>query len=443
MIAVGVALVFGALVFLLLLRTALTDGVRASAERDAASLVQEIETSGLASLSDEGDDDELFQVIDESGRVLAASETAEGLGMLLPPGSDDGGTVRIVGEDANFVLEPDDVDSDSDSSADSTGPSGELTVIAGRSTEEVSDTLGTVVPLVIAAVVVLLALLATTTWFVVGRALRPVDGMRREVDAVTATNLDRRVADPGSDDELGRLAQTMNRMLDRLDESQKSQRRFISDASHELKSPLASLRQYAEVARLYPDRVTAEDLSDAVLDEGARLERLVQNMLVLAHADEHSLAVTRHPVDLDDLLLAEAARLRASTGLAIDSSGIGAGRVLGDSSLLAQVVRNLADNGARHATGRLSLALSEAGTTVTLSIEDDGPGVDKADRERVFDRFVRLDDARAREAGGSGLGLAIVREIVVAHGGSVLLGDSSLGGARIEIRLPAASDPAL
>lgn len=443
MIAVGVALVFGALVFLLLLRTALTDGVRASAERDAASLVQEIETSGLASLSDEGDDDELFQVIDESGRVLAASETAEGLGMLLPPGSDDGGTVRIVGEDANFVLEPDDVDSDSDSSADSTGPSGELTVIAGRSTEEVSDTLGTVVPLVIAAVVVLLALLATTTWFVVGRALRPVDGMRREVDAVTATNLDRRVADPGSDDELGRLAQTMNRMLDRLDESQKSQRRFISDASHELKSPLASLRQYAEVARLYPDRVTAEDLSDAVLDEGARLERLVQNMLVLAHADEHSLAVTRHPVDLDDLLLAEAARLRASTGLAIDSSGIGAGRVLGDSSLLAQVVRNLADNGARHATGRLSLALSEAGTTVTLSIEDDGPGVDKADRERVFDRFVRLDDARAREAGGSGLGLAIVREIVVAHGGSVLLGDSSLGGARVEIRLPAASDPAL
>jgi len=441
-IAVGVALVFGALVFLLLLRTALTDGVRASAERDAASIVQEIETSGLASLSDEGDDDELFQVVDESGRVLAASETAEGLGMLLAPGADDGGTVRIVDEDATFVLEPDDVDTDFGDNSVSGATSGELTVIAGRSTEEVSDTLGTVVPLVIAAVVLLLALLAATTWFVVGRALRPVDGMRREVDAVSATNLDRRVADPGSDDELGRLAQTMNRMLDRLDESQKSQRRFISDASHELKSPLASLRQYAEVARLYPDRVTAADLSDAVLDEGARLERLVQNMLVLAHADEHSLAVTRHPVDLDDLLLAEAARLRASTDVTIDSSGIGAGRVLGDSSLLAQVVRNLADNGARHATGRLALALSEAGTMVTLLIDDDGPGIDKADRERVFDRFVRLDDARAREAGGSGLGLAIVREIVVAHGGSVRLGDSSLGGARVEIRLPAAADPA-
>jgi signal transduction histidine kinase len=158
-------------------------------------------------------------------------------------------------------------------------------------------------------------------------------------------------------------------------------------------------------------------------------------MLLLAHADEHDLGHTPVAVDLDDILFAEASRLRASTSLTVDASGIGAARTLGDAELLGQVIRNLADNAATHATGTVALALRE-GTEVVVTIDDDGPGIPPGERERVFERFVRLDDARARDAGGSGLGLAIVREIVTSHGGSVRVSEGPLGGVRVEVRLP-------
>jgi len=144
---------------------------------------------------------------------------------------------------------------------------------------------------------------------------------------------------------------------------------------------------------------------------------------------------------LDDALLAEAARLRSSSTLTVDTSGVGAGRVLGDAGLLTQVVRNLVDNAARHAHSSIILALHDDGSNVLLTVDDDGPGVPPADRERVFDRFVRLDEARARDDGGSGLGLSIVRATVVAHGGTVRICESSRGGARAEVLLPASSDP--
>jgi signal transduction histidine kinase len=307
-----------------------------------------------------------------------------------------------------------------------------VTVIVGRSLQPVVETTATVGGLLGVAVPLLLLLVALTTFVVVGRALRPVELMRRQVDEVTGASLERRVDDPGSRDEIGRLAVTMNSMLDRLEASQRSQRRFISDASHELKSPLASLRQYAEVARSHPDRFTADELSDAMLDEGARLERLVHGMLVLAKADERSLPVMRTAVDLDDLLLREARRLRDSTALIVDTSAVSPRRVLGDESLLAQVVRNLADNAARHAESDIRFSLDDR----ILAVDDDGAGVPEQSRERIFERFVRLDDARSRDAGGSGLGLAIVREIVVAHGGSVRVMTSAMGGARFEVEFP-------
>jgi signal transduction histidine kinase len=430
------ALLLGAVVFVAVLRLALLEGVTSAAERYADSVVSQIESGGISSLPDDDNDEDFYQVLSESGEVVGASENIADLGSLLANGSgrspldpDELGEVRLEGEDASFVTAADDAETSS----------GDVTVITGHSTEEVTDTLTTVVPFVAVALPLLLVLVAATTWVVVGRALLPVERMRREVDAVTALGLDQRVADPHTDDELGRLARTMNQMLDRLDEAQRTQRRFVSDASHELKSPLASLRQYAEVAQLHPDRITANDLSSAVLDEGARLERLVQNMLVLAHADEHSLAHTSVPVDLDDILLREATRLRASTALTIDASAIGAGRVQGDSGLLGQVVRNLADNAARHATSRIALGLHQHKNVVTLTVDDDGSGIAPGERDRVFDRFVRLDEARARQSGGSGLGLSIVREIVLAHGGDVSVTQSALGGAGLVVRLPAAS----
>ena len=425
---VGIALVIGAVLFVLLFRWTLLDGHQSTAEQQASVIADRIDSTGSATLTEDelDDDDRLLQLVSDGGEVIAAAEDSPGAAILTRE-TDSAITVEHDGEGYLVVAVEAETETD------------DLLVVVGISLDDVDESLGTVVPLVVVAVPVLLVLVALTTWVVVGRALRPVEAMRRSVEAVTASSLDQRIPEPGGSDEIARLAATMNRMLQRLDHSQQAQRRFVSDASHELKSPLASLRQYAEVATSYPDRLGAEELAEAIREEGGRLEAIVRGMLVLARADESSLVGAGHDVDLDDLLLTEASRLRSSSALQIDSSGVGPGRVSGNAELLAQVVRNLVDNAARHASGRIGLSLSEFDGFVTLAVDDDGPGIPAAERERVFERFVRLDEARARESGGSGLGLAIVRELVAAHGGVASVDESALGGARLQIRLPAAS----
>lgn len=422
-VVVAVALLLGAIVFWATLRLSLLDGLAASAEQDAGVVSSQLEEGGPASLG-ELDDDRFVQVVDDSGAVVAGSENAPS-SPIATQEDDDPGTVRVGGE--SFVTAVDDAD-------------GGYLVIAGRSTEPTDETLATVAGLLAVAVPLLIVLVAATTWLVVGRALSPVERMRRQVDAVTATTLAERLDKPAADDEIGRLARTMNGMLDRLETSQATQRRFISDASHELRSPLAALRQYAEVARDHPERISKEELGDAVLDEGGRLERLVQGMLVLARADEGALRLELGDVDLDDLLLEEARRLRASGRLSVDTSGIAAARVRGDLALLRQLVRNLVDNAARHAHAAIAFTAGHGAdaASATLTVCDDGDGIPVADRERVFDRFVRLDDARASDTGGGGLGLAIVREIALAHGGFARIEDApGLGGTCVRVTLPA------
>ncbi|MDF2742203.1 MAG: histidine kinase, partial [Actinomycetia bacterium] len=218
-------------------------------------------------------------------------------------------------------------------------------------------------------------------------------------------------------------------------------RRLVSDASHELRSPVAAIRQHAEVALAHPGRTTTTELAGTVLAEDLRLQRLAEDLLLLTRADEHSLVLRRRPVDLDDLVLEEARRLRDATGLRIDTSGVSAGRVDGDPAGLRRLLRNLGDNAARHAGGQLALSVAERDGVVLLGVDDDGPGIPEADRGRVFERFVRLDDARARDDGGSGLGLAIVAELVAAHGGTVVAAAGPLGGARVEVTLPRLADP--
>jgi signal transduction histidine kinase len=335
-------------------------------------------------------------------------------------------------------------------------------VVAARSLDEAQAassasllTLGVAVP-------VALLVLGVTTWFVVGRALRPVESMRREVAEVTAANLSHRLADPGGGDEVSRLASTLNGMLDRLDASATAQRRFVGDASHELKTPLATIRQHAEVALLHPESIDGRALAGTVLGEEARLTSLVQGLLVLARADEGALGVARRPVDLDDLVLTEAARLRSGAGagstsgsgsgagstsgsgegigrgVSVDATAVGPARVRGDEGLLGQVVRNLVANASRHARSAVAVGLVEtADGRAVLTVDDDGAGVAADDRARIFERFVRLDEARDRDAGGSGLGLAIVAEIVRVHGGSVRVETAPLGGARLVVDLPA------
>lgn len=418
---VGIALILGAVTFAGVLRVELIAQITTAVEADAEQYSTQVEASGVATRP--GDIEDGFVQLSSGRQVLSASEDVAGLPQIVPPSDDDVWTLKIPDQDSAYLA--------------ATEVTNGIVIIAGRSLEPVDDTLAAVIPLLAVAVPLLGALVALTTWIVTGRALTPVERMRREVDEIKGTSLDRRVGHAHDDDEIGRLAATMNSMLDRLEHAQTSQRQFISDASHELKSPLASLRQYAEVATRHPDRISAAELSEAILDEGARLERLVNGMLVLAKADESSLAGSARTVDLDDLVLGEARRLRTHAHLTVEAGGVGPARVLGDEGLLDQIVRNLVDNAARHARSRVALSLTD---DVLFAVDDDGAGVPDADRDQVFERFVRLDEGRAQDSGGSGLGLAIVRELVRAHGGSVTVTNSALGGARFEVRLPPAPE---
>jgi signal transduction histidine kinase len=291
---------------------------------------------------------------------------------------------------------------------------------------------------------VLVALVGALAWVLVGRALKPVESMRREVDEITHTTLHRRVAEPGSGDEVDRLAHTMNEMLDRLELAADRQRQFISDASHELRSPLTTIRTQIEVADRHPDVAEWESVRGSMLDEVERLDDMVADLLQLARLDETGGGPTPAPsgteVDLDELALHEASRLR-SLGVAVDASGVGAVRVTGDVAALSRMVRNLADNAARHAGSRIALAVSLEHGQAVVRVDDDGAGVPTGDRERVFERFTRLDESRTRGAGGAGLGLALVRSVASAHGGTARVDDSPLGGARFEVALPIVDPP--
>jgi len=311
-------------------------------------------------------------------------------------------------------------------------------IIVGRSTEQRNETRAETAGVLAVAVPLVVLVLGLILWVSVGRALRPVEVMREEAGAITGAQLRRRLAVPPGNDEIPRLARTLNEMLDRIDEGQRLQRQFVSDASHELRSPLAVIRQAAEVARAYPGRVASGALAEDVLVESARLEALVTALLLLARLEGDSGA--HDVVDLDDVVLTEISRARTGASVEIDARGVSAGRTRGSSVLLGQAVRNLLDNACRHATSTVTVRLVEDDDSVLLEVSDDGPGIAVHDRARVFERFVRLDDARARDEGGSGLGLALVRKIVDTSGGSVEVGDATAGGARFTVRLPTADD---
>ena len=213
----------------------------------------------------------------------------------------------------------------------------------------------------------------------------------------------------------------------------------MSDASHELRSPLATVITLLEVARARPDRADWPSVAATAEVEAGRLGHIVDNLLLLARSDEGHLVRGHEPVDLDELALAEGERLKAQGRVLVDLRGVGAGRVLGDREQLGRVRRNLAANAERHAASTVSGEVARTDGCVEVVVADDGPGIPVEERERVFERFARADQARDRPAGGAGLGLAIVGEVVSVHGGSVVVADSAVG-ARIVVRLPAEPD---
>lgn len=281
----------------------------------------------------------------------------------------------------------------------------------------------------------LLALLVgVLVWALTGLALRPVEAIRSEVAELSATDLRRRVLEPATTDEVGRLARTMNEMLARLEASSERQRQLVADVAHELRNPLAALKAQLEVAAEHPRGAGPGMLAGSV-DEVDRMSQLVEDLLTLARFDEGQQRLQLSEVDLDELVLAEALRLEDHGTVEISVRGVGAARVLGDEAKLSRVVRNLSDNALRYARERVSFSVRQAGDCCEVEVADDGPGVPETDRQRIFERFVRLDTARPHEGGGAGLGLAIVREIVAAHGGDVRVVDAR-PGARFVVSLP-------
>jgi two-component system OmpR family sensor kinase len=260
--------------------------------------------------------------------------------------------------------------------------------------------------------------------------------MRTRVAAITGADLSERVPVPPDRDEISRLAQTLNAMLTRIEAGHDAQRRFVGDASHELRSPLATVTAALELARDRPEVLDHALLTETLLPEAARMRNLVEDLLLLAGADERGPSLLLGDVDLDDIVDAECRRLRASSELVVTAS-IQPTRVRGDVARLSRVVRNLVDNAARYAHHSVDLRVALEDGEGVLVVSDDGSGIPDAERTRVFERFVRLDRDRARAAGGSGLGLAIVAEIVAAHQGSIEVHGSPAGGAEFVLRLPA------
>ena len=314
-------------------------------------------------------------------------------------------------------------------------PSGEYTVIVGGGSEEVEATARTVALLLAGGGPVIVAVAAGASYWLVRRSLQSVDAIRGRVAEISTSDLAERVPVPASRDEISALAVTMNEMLSRLEAGHRAQQRFVGDASHELRSPLATIISGLEVAQAHPELLDAELAVNTLLPEAQRMSALIQDLLVLARADEQSLVLRTKRVQLDDIAEIEASRVRRSAECAIQTA-ISPTQLTGDPAALSRVVRNLVDNAVRHANSRVELGIDNHDGTATVAVSDDGPGIAPADRSRVFERFVRLDSDRARSGGGSGLGLAIVAELVSAHGGTVSIRDRPGGGTTVLVKLP-------
>ncbi|WP_369386420.1 ATP-binding protein [Streptomyces sp. CG1] len=404
--------------------TALQRAEVVAADADAAQAGTEIPAT------DHGD--VAVQIVDRDGTVIASSGNLRGRPRAfsfpasrsstphahtvhdIPVG--ENGAWRAVGVPAGSARHP-------------------LTVYVAVPTEGIDQGLARLTAGLAAGTPAVVALLTAVVWKLTGHALRPVEAMRAQTAEITTSDLSRRLDVPPTADALARLARTLNDLLARLDTATRRQRRFIADAAHELRSPLSALHTRLDVAARHARSQEAQALAASLLRDSERLTRLVDDLLQLARLDDQPRIRTR-PVDLDEIVFTEVREARRRTPLPIDQHAVGAARVQGDADALARVVRNLLDNAVRYARSRVTVSLHAQDGIARLVVADDGPGIPDADRERVFERFTRLDEARSRDTGGSGLGLAIVHDVVKAHHGRTLIEDNH-HGARLVVLLPA------
>jgi signal transduction histidine kinase len=473
-LVVAVALLAAGAAVLLSLRSNLIDQAGTQAERAARKVAADLSGGTPYTDLELDDDDEPVQVVDAHDRLVAATEHLEhisgtGVTEVKPrsPTGGTGGTGATAGTggtgdpddsdddaagddpagDDPAALEPGEIADDvrlTAGSATIDGKSadyrfaavevevpdkGTLTVYAGASLDPEQSAVGTAQTVMLVGFPLLLGVVAAVTWLVTRRALRPVEGIRAEMAAITASeDLARRVPVPDTHDEVARLARTTNETLAALETSVERQRRFVADASHELRSPIASLRTQLEVAAAHPELL---DLDGAVEDT-VRLQHLAADLLLLARLDAGE-RVTDARIELAALVRE---RATGRPGVAVRTDAV---EVTGSRGQLERVLDNLLDNARRHARSEVAVTVRRDGDRwAVVEVADDGDGVPAGDRERIFERFVRLDEARARDDGGAGLGLAIARDVAARHGGTLTVRDAPAGGALFELRLPLA-----
>ncbi|MGW7066648.1 ATP-binding protein [Streptomyces sp. NPDC054855] len=459
-LVVAVALVAAGAAVLLSLRANLTDQASGQAESAARGVASQLAANTAYGDLDLDDEDHPVQVVDGDGRLVAATEDLQRIsgtgvdavkpqkGSTTPPKSDDddddaseadaldlgevsddpagvtAGSATIDGETQDYRFAAVEVNVEN---------KGDLTVYAGASLAAQRSAVSTALTSMLIGFPLLLAVIALVTWLVTRRALRPVDAITSEMAAITASeDLARRVPEPDTHDEIARLATTTNETLAALQSSVERQRRFVADASHELRSPIASLRTQLEVGAAHPELLDV----DGAVEDTVRLQELAADLLLLARLDAGE-KPGGGQVDLAALAREELSqRTRDRVDVRMDLRNVD---VTGSRSQLARVLGNLVNNAQRHARSHVTVATRADGAWAVLEVSDDGDGVPDGERDRIFERFVRLDDARTRDDGGAGLGLAIARDVAARHGGTLTVKEAPGGGALFELRVPAAT----
>ncbi|GAB3410399.1 sensor histidine kinase [Flindersiella endophytica] len=434
---VTAGLVIGGLILVQTLSYALLRNLDQSATQTAKETATLIQAGRLPDPIPAGGDAAVVQVLDQDGGIVAVSSGGDRLVPLLPAdqlrNAHSGSRYMVTGDRAGL---DDPVRVVVQTAKASSGPQTVLVAVSAHSLEE---SVGIVRKILLVAFPLLVVVLAIVAWRVVGWTLRPVEQLRRGAAEITGSRSDGRLPVPSGNDEVHRLAVTLNDMLARLEAARARQRAFVADAAHELRSPLASMRTQTEVAARLGTQADWDETAGGLLADLDRLQRLTDDLLLLARADDAAAqAMVKQPIDLAEVVREVAARY-ADARVAVSANAGTSLWVLGARDGLHRMIANLLDNACRHAATKVSVVVTAdgaaMGSAALLTVTDDGSGIPEADRERVFERFTRLDDARARNDGGNGLGLAIVREVARIHGGTVWLEDAA-PGVRAVVRLP-------
>jgi signal transduction histidine kinase len=371
-------------------------------------------------------EDSFAQIIDGHGLVVAATTNVASLpAMTSSPGPDSREVFRTVPapplSEHEFRILARVVPS----------TNGMNTLVVAKNLDDVTESVRTLMLSLAVSIPIAVSLLAGVVWWLMGRALAPVEAIRAEVSGMRGADLRSRVPVRNNDDEISRLAQTMNALLERVEHATNRQREFVADASHELRGPLTRVRSLLEISIAHPTTGEPESTYRSVLSDITKVQQLVDDLLFLARSESGWQEVPDVGVDLDDLVLDEVKEIRARGRIRVDASAVSAARVRGDANQLKRAISNLAGNAERHAATTITFELREYDGQSELVVADDGPGIPEEQRAAVFQRFTRLDDARSRDSGGAGLGLAIVHDIVARHSGTVSIGTSETGGTRM------------